>query len=45
MNESEPRTDRGQHTTYTIFIDGAHNNLLLNKREAGFVLHKAIPAA
>ena len=45
MVETEPMTDRGQHTTFTIFLDGAHNNLLLNRREAGFVLHKAIPAA
>ncbi len=41
MEESEPMTDRGQHTTFTVFVDGAHNNLCLNLREAGFVLHKA----
>jgi hypothetical protein len=45
MVETEPMTDRGQHTTFSVFLDGAHNNLLLNRREAGFVLHKAIPAA
>ena len=41
MEEGEPMTDRGQHTTFTVFLDGAHNNLCLNRREAGFVLHKA----
>jgi len=41
MIEREPITERGQHTTFTIFIDGAHNNLCLNRRKAGFVLHKA----
>lgn len=42
--ESEPMTDRGQHTTFTVFLDGSHNNLCVNRREAGFVGHKAIPA-
>lgn len=41
MIESEPMTDRGQHTTFTVFLDGSHNNLCTNRREAGFVLHKA----
>lgn len=41
MEESEPMTDRGQHTTFTVYLDGAHNNLCLNRRTAGFVLHKA----
>jgi hypothetical protein len=41
MEESEPMTDRGQHTTFTVFLDGAHNNLCLNRRTAGFVLHKS----
>jgi len=41
MEESEPMTDRGQHTTFTVFLDGAHNNLCLNRRTCGFVLHKA----
>jgi len=41
MEESEPMTDRGQHTTFTVFLDGAHNNLCLNLRTAGFVGHKA----
>ncbi len=42
MTESEPMTDRGQHTTFTVFLDGAHNNLCLNRRTCGFVLHKVI---
>ncbi len=41
MEEGEPMTDRGQHTTFTVFVDGAHNNLCLNLRTAGFVMHKA----
>ena len=44
MEESEPMTDRRQHTTFTVFLDGSHNNLCVNRRTAGFVLHKAIPA-
>lgn len=42
MEEGEPMTSRGQHTTFTIFLDGAHNNLCLNRRTAGFVMHKAV---
>ena len=42
MEEGEPMTDRGQHTTFTVFLDGAHNNLCTNRRTAGFVLHKPI---
>jgi len=42
MEESEPMTDRGQHTTFTIYLDGSHNNLCVNRREAGFVIHKPI---
>jgi hypothetical protein len=42
MEESEPMTDRGQHTTFTIFLDGSHNNLCTNRRTAGFVIHKPI---
>lgn len=41
MNEGEPMTSRDQHTTFTVFLDGSHNNLCLNRRTAGFVLHKA----
>jgi hypothetical protein len=40
MEETEPMTDRGQHTTFTVFLDGAHNNLCLNRRTCGFVMHK-----
>ncbi|HUW44406.1 MAG TPA: hypothetical protein VMW50_01300 [Dehalococcoidia bacterium] len=42
MEEGEPMYDRGQHTTFTVFVDGAHNNLCTNRREAGFVIHKPI---
>lgn len=45
MEEGEPMTDRGQHTTFTVFLDGSHNNLCTNRRTAGFVLHKAIPGS
>jgi len=41
MEEGEPITDRLQHTSFTVFVDGAHNNLCLNLRTAGFVMHKA----
>lgn len=45
MEESEPLTDRGQHTTFTVFLDGSHNNLCINRRTTGFVLHKLVPAS
>lgn len=41
MKEKAPMTTRGQHTTYTVYLDGAHNNLCLNRRTCGFVCHKA----
>lgn len=44
MEEGKPMTDRLQHTTVTVFLDGAHNNLCTNRRTAGFVIHKPIPA-
>lgn len=40
MEESQPMIDRGQHTTVTVFLDAAHNNLCTNRRTAGFVVHK-----
>lgn len=40
MEEGEPMTSREQHTTFTVFLDGAHNNLCLNRRTAGFVMNK-----
>lgn len=39
MEETEPMSDRGQHTTFTIYIDGAHNILCTSRRKVGFVLH------
>lgn len=44
MEETKPQTDRGQHTTFTVFVDGSHNNLCINRRTAGWVLHQPIPA-
>jgi len=45
MEEGEPMFDRSQHTTATVFLDGSHNNMCINRRTAGFVLHKAIPGS
>ena len=39
MEESKPMIDRLQHTTVTVFLDGSHQNLCVNRRTAGFVLH------
>jgi hypothetical protein len=39
MEESKPMTDRLQHTTITVYLDGSHNNLCINRRTAGFVVH------
>jgi len=45
MVEKEPM-DGGvaQHTVWTVFLDGSHNNLCVNRRTLGFVIHKAISA-
>jgi len=45
MEESEPMMDRLQPSVVTVYIDGSHQNLCINRRAAGFVLHKPIPAA
>lgn len=45
MEEGKPMVDRGQHTTFTVFLDGSHNNLCINRRTVGFVMHKLIPAS
>lgn len=42
MEESQPMIDRGQHTTVTVFLDAAHQNLCINRRTAGFVIHKVV---
>lgn len=39
MVEGKPMMDRTQHTTITVFIDACHNNLCINRRTAGWVLH------
>ena len=44
MEEGKPMYDRSQHTTFTVFLDGSHNNLCINRRTVGFVLHKLITA-
>jgi len=44
MEEGKPMVDRGQHTTFTVFLDGSHNNLCTNRRTVGFVIHKLITA-
>ncbi len=41
MIEGSPMTDRGQHTTYTVFLDGAHNILCTNRKRLGGVIHKS----
>jgi hypothetical protein len=42
MEESEPDTSPAQHTAVVVFLDGSHNNLCTNRRQAGFVIHKPI---
>ncbi|MCK5608880.1 hypothetical protein KAR91_43810 [Candidatus Pacearchaeota archaeon] len=45
MEETEPISGGvTQHTTFTVFLDGSHNNLCVNRRKAGFVIHKPIIA-
>lgn len=44
MVEGKPMVDRGQHTTFTVYMDGRHNNLCTNRRTAGWVIHKALVA-
>lgn len=41
MKEGEPMWDRSQHTTFTVFLDGAHCVLCTNRRRLGFILHLA----
>lgn len=45
MVESEPMIDRLQPSVVTVYIDGAHQNLCVNRRTAGFVMHNPIPAS
>jgi len=46
MEETEPISGGvTQHTVFTVFLDGSHNNLCVNRRTCGFVIHKAISAA
>lgn len=39
MVESEPEFASGQHTVITVYVDACHQNLCVNRRTAGFVLH------
>lgn len=39
FEESDPMTDRSAHTTATVYFDACHQNLCINRRTAGFVLH------
>lgn len=41
MEETKPMTDRGQHTTFTIYLDGSHQNLCQNVKKLGWVAHLA----
>jgi hypothetical protein len=41
MEETKPMTDRGQHTTFTIYLDGGHQNLCTNVKALGWVGHLA----
>lgn len=45
MEESEPMMDRVQPSVVTVYVDGCHQNLCTNRRQAGFVIHNPIPAA
>jgi hypothetical protein len=43
MEEGEPISGGvAQHTVFTVFLDGSHNNLCTNRRTCGFVIHKSI---
>lgn len=44
MREEDPMSDVEQHNTVTSFVDGSYNYFCNNVRQAGFVLHKTIPA-
>lgn len=44
MVESKPMYNGNQHTVLTVYVDGSHNNLCVNRRTAGFVIHKALTA-
>lgn len=40
--ETLPMADRGQHTTLTVFIDSTWNNVVIDRRRAGFRLHNPL---
>lgn len=45
MVESQVFNHGLQHTAFTAYVDAYHNNLCLNRRTVGWVLHTAIPGA
>lgn len=45
MRESEPLTDAEQHNVFTTFYDCSYQYFCNNRRQAGAVLHKAIPGS
>jgi hypothetical protein len=42
MEETDPEISTTQHTAVVVFLDGSHNNLCVNRRQAGFVVHNPI---
>jgi hypothetical protein len=44
MLESKVHNHGLQHTAFTVYVDAWHNNLCVNRRTAGFVVHTPIPA-
>ncbi len=45
MRESEPMIDVEQHNVQTVFVDCSFQFFCTNVREAGFTMHKVIPAS
>ena len=41
-HESLPMADRGQHTTLTVYWDSTFNNVIVDRRRAGFRLHNPL---
>jgi len=43
--ESEPMHPSNQHTVLVVYLDLTHQNLCVNRRTGGLVIHKVIPAS
>jgi hypothetical protein len=41
-HESLPMADRGQHTTLTVYWDSTFNNVVVDRRRAGFRIHNPL---